>query len=64
VADLSDIIAVAVLMTRHGEDLSALAADLKDLPAALRLELTEARLASVIKDGASEVSALSDALGA
>ena len=41
VADLSDIIAVAVLMTRHGEDLSALAADLKDLPAALRLELTE-----------------------
>ena len=64
VADLSDIIAVAVLMTRHGEDLSALEADLKDLPAALRLELTQARLASVIKDGASEVSALSDALGA
>ena len=60
IADLSDIIAVAVLMTRHGEDLSALAADLKDLPAALRLELTEARLASVIKDGASEVSALRD----
>jgi HD-like signal output (HDOD) protein len=64
VADLSDIIAVAVLMTRHGEDLPALEADLKDLPAALRLELTPARLTSVIQDGASEVSALSEALGA
>lgn len=64
VADLSDIIAVAVLMTRHGEDLPALEADLKDLPAALRLELTQARLTNVIKDGASEVSALSEALGA
>lgn len=64
VADLSDIIAVAVLMTRHGGDLPALEADLKDLPAAQRLDLTSARLASVIKDGASEVSALSEALGA
>jgi HD-like signal output (HDOD) protein len=64
VADLSDIIAIAVLMTRHGDDLPALEADLKDLPAAQRLDLTSARLTSVIKDGASEVSALSEALGA
>jgi HD-like signal output (HDOD) protein len=64
VADLSDVIAVAVLMTRHAGDLPALEADLKDLPAALRLELTPARLTSVIQDGASEVSALSEALGA
>jgi HD-like signal output (HDOD) protein len=63
-ADLSDIIAVAVLMVRHGEDLSALQAGLGDLPAAVRLDLDEARLVSVIKDSAAEVSALSEALGA
>jgi hypothetical protein len=42
----------------------ALVADLEDLPAARRLELTELRIASVLKDCATEVSALSDALGA
>jgi HD-like signal output (HDOD) protein len=64
VADLSDIIAIAVLMTRHAGDLPALEADLEGLPAARRLDLNQARLTSVIKDGASEVSALSEALGA
>ena len=63
-ADLSDIIAVAILMARHGEDLAALEADLEGLPAALRLELNEARMTSVLKGSASEVSALSEALGA
>jgi HD-like signal output (HDOD) protein len=63
-ADLSDIIAVAVLMARHGADVAALKAALEDLPAARRLELGEARLAGVLKDSATEVSALSEALGA
>lgn len=64
VADLSDILAVAILMARHGGDLPALQADLKDMPGALRLQLSDARMAGVIKDSATEVSALSEALGA
>jgi HD-like signal output (HDOD) protein len=64
VADLSDILAVAVLMARHSEDLPALQADLKDMPGALRLDLSDARMATVIKESATEVSALSEALGA
>jgi HD-like signal output (HDOD) protein len=64
IADLSDILAVAVLMARHSEDLPALQSDLKDMPGALRLELSDARMASVIKESATEVSALSEALGA
>ena len=64
IADLSDILAVAVSMARHSEDLPALQADLKDMPGALRLDLNDARMASVIKESATEVSALSDALGA
>jgi HD-like signal output (HDOD) protein len=63
-ADLSDILAVAVLMSRHSEDFAALQANLKDMPGALRLDLSDARLASVIKDSATEVAALSEALGA
>jgi len=64
IADLSDILAVAVLMARHSDDLPALQADLKDMPGALRLDLSDARMASVIKESATEVSALSEALGA
>jgi HD-like signal output (HDOD) protein len=63
-ADLSDIIAIAVLMARHGEDLPTIEAALKRLPATFRLQLNETRLKSVIKDSASEVNALSEALGA
>ena len=59
IADLSDILAVAVLMARHSEDLPALQADLKDMPGALRLDLSDARMASVIKESATEVSAVS-----
>jgi HD-like signal output (HDOD) protein len=64
IADLSDILAVAVLMARHSEDLPALQSDLKDMPGALRLDLSDARMATVIKESATEVSALSEALGA
>jgi HD-like signal output (HDOD) protein len=64
IADLSDIIAIAVLMARRGADLPALEASLKRLPATFRLQLNETRLRSVLKDSASEVDALSEALGA
>ncbi len=63
VADLSDVLAIAVLMARHGDDLAALQADLDGMPAALRLDLTEARMAGVLQESAAEVRALSDALG-
>jgi len=61
--DLSDVIAAAVLMTRHGSDLPALTAALKGLPCSIRLGLDEKRTQSVIQDSAAEVAALSDALG-
>jgi HD-like signal output (HDOD) protein len=61
--DLSDVIAAAVLMTRHAADLPALAAALKGLPCSIRLGLDEKRLESVIQDSAAEVAALSEALG-
>jgi HD-like signal output (HDOD) protein len=62
--DLCDVVAAAVLLTRHGADPAALAAALKGLPCAIRLGLGETRTQSVMKDSAAEVAALSDALGA
>lgn len=62
-ADLSDVIAIAVLMARHGVDQASLEADLEGSPAVVRLGLNEARMASVLKDSAIEISALSEALG-
>ncbi len=63
-ADLSDVLAIAVLMARHCEDLPALQTALDGLPGASRLGLNEARIARVMADSASEVAALSEALGA
>jgi HD-like signal output (HDOD) protein len=62
--DLCDVIAAAVLMTRHGADLPALAAALQGLPCSIRLGLDEKRTQSVMQDSAAEVAALSEALGA
>ncbi len=62
-ADLSDVIAIAVLIARQGGDPQALATQLEGLAAATRLGLNEARLTGVLKDSATEVSALSEALG-
>ena len=62
-ADLSDVIAIAVLMERHADDLPALKAAFDGLPAAGRLGLDESRTASVMRDSATEVKALSEALG-
>jgi HD-like signal output (HDOD) protein len=61
--DLSDVIAVAVLMATHADDLSALEAALQGLPASVRLGLNESRTLSVMRESAAEVSALSEALG-
>ncbi|HTV94586.1 MAG TPA: HDOD domain-containing protein [Steroidobacteraceae bacterium] len=62
--DLSDVIAVAVLMERHYDDAAGLEAALDGLPASARLGLNEARTMSVMRDSAVEVKALSEALGA
>jgi HD-like signal output (HDOD) protein len=63
-ADLSDVIAVAVLMSQYGEDMAALEAAFEGLPCAARLRLNEERTMTVMRDSATEVKALSEALGA
>jgi HD-like signal output (HDOD) protein len=63
-ADLSDVIAVAVIMARYMDDAAGLEVALNGLPATGRLGLNEARTMSVMRDSAGEVNALSEALGA
>jgi HD-like signal output (HDOD) protein len=63
-ADLSDVVAAAILMANHAADLAALTAALQDSQAADRLGLDEAILSAVTRDSAAEVTALSQALGA
>jgi HD-like signal output (HDOD) protein len=63
-ADLSDVVAVAILMASFREDPAVLAATLEGLPAVGRLRLDAARLEIVMKDFATEVAALRSALGA
>jgi HD-like signal output (HDOD) protein len=63
-ADLTDVVAIAVLMARHAEDSTALIAALAGQPAARRLGLDEARVTEVMRESAGEVQALSEALGA
>jgi HD-like signal output (HDOD) protein len=63
-ADLSDVLAISVLMARYGGEVAALEAALDGLPASQRLGLNETRTRSVIVESASEVNALSEALGA
>jgi HD-like signal output (HDOD) protein len=61
--NLSDVIAVSILMASHVGDLAGLEADLQGLGAAMRLGLNQAKTLAVIKESAAEVSALSQALG-
>jgi HD-like signal output (HDOD) protein len=63
VADLSDIISVAILMAAYAEDFATLEVALNGLPTAGRLGLTETRTRAVMLESAAEVTALSDALG-
>jgi HD-like signal output (HDOD) protein len=61
--DLSDVIAVAILMAAHGEDASGLEAALQGLGATKRLRLDEEKTQTVIRESTAEVTALSQALG-
>ncbi len=61
--DLSDVIAVAILMAAHGEDAAGLEATLQGLAAAKRLGLDDEKTQTVIRESAAEVAALSQALG-
>jgi len=61
--DLSDVIAIAILMASFSEDHAGLQVALQGLPAAARLGLFESRVESILTDFASEVSALRSALG-
>jgi len=61
--DLSDIIAVAILMASHAEDVPGLELALENLGAAKRLGLGESKLHEVMLESAAEVTALSQALG-
>ena len=62
-ADLRDVIAIGIVMASCGADLDSLQLALQERPAAMRLGLTEAKTALVIKECATEVAALNDALG-
>jgi HD-like signal output (HDOD) protein len=62
-ADLTDVVAVALIMVDHEGDASGLEATLEGVSAATRLELSCARINKVLNESAAEVSALSQALG-
>lgn len=62
--DLRDVIAIAILMVAHTGDEAGIELALNGLPGTIRLGLDEARIAKVLDECATEVSALSDALGA
>ena len=62
--DLRDVIAIAILMVAHSGDHAGIELALNGLPGTIRLGLDEARIAKVLEECATEVSALSDALGA
>jgi HD-like signal output (HDOD) protein len=61
--DLTDVITVSILMASHAADIPALEAALSDLGAAKRLGLDEEKTLAVMRESASEVTALSQALG-
>jgi HD-like signal output (HDOD) protein len=61
--DLSDVIAVSILMASHIADMPGLEAALHGLAAARRLGLDEEKTAAVMRESAAEVTALSEALG-
>jgi HD-like signal output (HDOD) protein len=61
--DLSDVIAVAILMAEHAGDIRALEAALDGLPVARRLGLNAEKTQAVMRESSAEVTALSQALG-
>jgi HD-like signal output (HDOD) protein len=61
--DLTDVVAVAIIMAAHAADSSGLEAAWSDLGAVRRLGLDEAKTQAVMLESAAEVTALSQALG-
>jgi len=61
--DLTDVVAVAILMASHTEDSAGLEAALSGLGAIRRLGLDDAKTQAVMRESAAEVTALSQALG-
>jgi len=61
--DLSDVVAVAILMASHTADAPGLELVLADIGAAQRLGLNGAKTLEVMTESAAEVAALSQALG-
>jgi HD-like signal output (HDOD) protein len=61
--DLRDVISIAIIMAAHESDSPGLDAALAGLAAAKRLGLDEANTQAVLRESASEVTALSQALG-
>jgi HD-like signal output (HDOD) protein len=62
-ADLSDVLAVAILMARNAASEPDVVWALEGLPSSARLGLNETRIVSVMRDSAMEVKALGEALG-
>jgi HD-like signal output (HDOD) protein len=62
-ADLSDVLAVAILISRHSPSEPDVVQALEGLPSSARLGLSEMRIVSVMRDSALEVKALGAALG-
>jgi HD-like signal output (HDOD) protein len=61
--DLSDVIAVAILMAEHAGDIPGLQSALDGMSAAKRLGLNEEKTQAVMRESSAEVTALSQALG-
>jgi HD-like signal output (HDOD) protein len=61
--DLSDVIAVAILMASHAKDVPGLELALTDLGAANRLGLSPAKTLGVMQESEAEITALTRALG-
>ena len=61
--DLTDVVAIAILMASHDGDSAGLEAALSGLGAARRLGLDGAKTQEVMLESAAEVTALSQALG-
>ncbi len=62
-ADLSDVLAVAILMARNAASEPDVVLALEGLPSTSRLGLNETGIVSVMRDSAMEVKALGEALG-
>jgi methylmalonyl-CoA mutase cobalamin-binding subunit len=61
--DLTDVVAIAILMASHTQDVPGLEAVLADLGAAQRLGLGGEKTLAVMTESAAEVTALTEALG-